>query len=92
MKLSGKNVGFAFTGSFCMYQKVIAQLKDLIAEGANVIPIFSFNSQTIDSRFGKAQDFIKEISEITSNEPILTIDGAEPLGPKNKLDILIVRL
>lgn len=90
MKLSGKNVGFAFTGSFCMYQKVIAQLKDLIAEGANVIPIFSFNSQTIDSRFGKAQDFIKEISKITSNEPILTIDGAEPLGPKNKLDILII--
>lgn len=90
MKLSGLNVGIALTGSFCTYAKTINEIKKLVDEGANVIPIFSFNSQTIDSRFGNAKDFIKEITDITSNKPVLTIDEAEPLGPKNKLDILII--
>ena len=90
MKLSGLNIGVALTGSFCTYDKIIDQIKRIVEEEANVIPIFSFNAQTIDSRFGKASDFIAQITEITGNNPILTISGAEPIGPKNLLDIIII--
>lgn len=90
MTLSGQNVGVAFTGSFCMHAKVKAAVKEIVAAGANVIPIFSFNTQTINSRFGKAADFMKEITEITGNDPVLTIEDAEPLGPKNLVDIVVI--
>lgn len=90
MKLSGLNIGVALTGSFCTFARVIDQIQNIVNEGANVIPIFSFHAQHIDTRFGKADDFIDRIRTITGNEPILTIEDAEPLGPKNKLDILII--
>jgi dipicolinate synthase subunit B len=90
MKLSGKNVGVALTGSFCTFAKIIEQIQNLVNEQANVIPIFSFNAQTIDSRFGKAADFMERITKITGNKPVLTIAGAEPLGPKGMIDILII--
>ena len=90
MTIKGLNGGIALTGSFCTFDAVIEQIKKIKEEGANVIPIFSFNSQHINSRFGKASDFMKTITELTGNEPILTIEDAEPLGPKNKIDILAI--
>lgn len=90
MTIKGLNVGVALTGSFCTFDAVIGQIKKIKEEGANVIPIFSFNSQHINSRFGKASDFMKTITDITGNDPILTIEDAEPLGPKGKIDILVI--
>ena len=90
MELNGRSVGVALTGSFCTYAKVIKQIENLVNEHANVIPIFSYHAQTINSRFGNAIDFMDRIQEITGNAPVKTIEDAEPLGPKNKLDILII--
>ena len=43
-------------------------MKELIEKGAEVIPIMSFNSYNLDTKFGKAQDFINEIEEITGEK------------------------
>lgn len=41
----------------------------------------SFNSYNLDTKFGKAEEFIKEIREITGKSEIIhTIQGAEPIG------------
>lgn len=90
MSLKGKHIGVAFTGSFCTYEKVFAELQKLAEEGAVVQAIFSNASQTLDSRFGKADDFIKKAGELTGVRPMLTIPEAEPVGPKNLLDILVI--
>ena len=90
MELTGKNNGVALTGSFCTYANVIKQIENLVREHANVVPIFSYNSQTINSRFGNAADFMERIQAITGNTAIRTIEDAEPLGPKNKLDIIVI--
>ncbi len=58
--------------------------------GANVIPIFSFSAQTCDTRFGSARDFVDGICEITENEGIKTLCQAEPIGPNNFLDIMVI--
>ena len=52
--------------------------------------IFSNASQTIDSRFGSPEDFMKEAEEITGSRPLLTISQVEPIGPKSLLDLLII--
>ena len=50
----------------------------------------SRNAYNMDTKFGTAQEFIKEIEEITNKEIIHTIQGAEPIGPKGLTDILII--
>ena len=55
-----------------------------------MLPIMSNNSYTMDTKFGKAQDFIDEIEEITGRKILHTIQEVEPLGPKDMLDIIVV--
>lgn len=90
MELQGKKIGVAFTGSFCTYQRVFTELKNLVQEGAQVQTIFSNAVQSIDSRFGNAEDFVKEAEKITGIAPMLTIAQAEPIGPKGLLDLLVI--
>lgn len=90
MSLTGKHIGVALTGSFCTYEKVFAELKKLIGEGAVVQTIFSDNAKTIDSRFGKPEDFIKKAEEITGKKPMMNISEAETIGPGGFLDILVL--
>ena len=90
MKLEGKRIGFVFTGSFCTFRKTINQLKNIIELKAEVLPIMSNNSYTMDTKFGKAQDFIDEIEEVTGRKILHTIQEVEPLGPKDMLDIIVV--
>ncbi len=90
MKLEGKNIGFAITGSFCTFASIKEAIKALVREKANVIPIFSFNAQSIDTRFGNAKEYVKEIEEITGNKALLKIEEVEPVGPKNMTDIMII--
>ena len=90
MDLEGKSIGFAFTGSFCTFSKTILELKKIVNLKANVTPIMSFNSFYTDTKFGKAEDFRKQIEDITKKEIIHTITAAEPIGPKKLLDALVI--
>ena len=90
MTISGKNVGIALTGSYCTYDKVFPQIERLVNENANVYPIFSERSQSVDTRFGNAKDFLRKARDITGKEPITTIVEAEKLGPNNLLDIVVI--
>ena len=90
MELKGRKIGVALTGSFCTYQKVFEQIKKLQEAQAEIVTIFSDASQKINSRFGEAEDFMKEAERITGKKPLLTIDQAEPIGPKSLLDLLII--
>ena len=78
------------TGSFCTFEKAIREIEKFVLTGANVIPIMSFNAKNIDTRFGKASEFTDRIENLTKNKIIATIEEAEPIGPKNMTDILVV--
>jgi len=90
LKIKDKRIGFVLTGSFCTFKHTIPQIKKIVEEGGIVIPIMSRNAYNMDTKFGTAQEFIKEIEEITNKEIIHTIQGAEPIGPKGLTDILII--
>ena len=89
-KKKQRTVGFAFTGSFCTYEKIKEVVRQLVKEDNRVIPIFSQTAQTVNCRFGDARDFIIEIQEITGERGIFSIQEAEPIGPKGLLDILVI--
>ncbi len=90
MELTGKTIGFALTGSFCTFKSAVEQIGVLVTLGADVVPILSFNAATIDTRFGMAADFASKIEHMTGHEAITTIAGAEPIGPKDPLDAIVV--
>ena len=90
LDVKDKKIGYVLTGSFCTFSKTIPKMKELIDKGADIIPIMSYNSYKMDTKFGKAQDFINKIETITGKKIIHTIQGAEPIGPKALTDIMIV--
>ncbi|MBQ6907674.1 MAG: dipicolinate synthase subunit B [Clostridia bacterium] len=90
MELKGKTVGFAMTGSFCTFARVIKEVEKLSVTDANIIPIMSETAYSTDTRFGNAQDFIARLQMICGNPVIKSVKEAEPIGPKSYLDLLII--
>lgn len=90
MKLEGKEIGFAMTGSFCTFAEIFKELKKVVDSGAKVTPIFSNSVQNINCRFGNSKEFYETAKEITGREPVTTLETAEPIGPKSLLDALII--
>ena len=85
-----KSIGIGFTGSFCTYEKIFAALEELKNTGASLLPVFSSNASSLDSRFGTSASFLERARALTGKEPITTIPGAEPIGPKGLMDILVI--
>ena len=90
MKLDGKKIGVAFTGSFCTYKKSFSELEKIVASGAQVQTIFSDAAQKIDSRFGEADSFMKKAEEITGKKPFLSIKESETIGPSAMFDLMVI--
>ncbi len=83
-------IGYAMCGSFCTFSdsyKVLCELKDKYTD---IVPIMSYNAYNTDTRFGKSADWIKKIEDICGRKIINSIIEAEPLGPKQPLDALII--
>ena len=83
-------IGFALTGSFCTFKAAFEQLGVLLEQGYHVIPIMSENAYSIDTRFGRAADWVEKAEAMCGEKVIHTIAQAEPIGPKKLLDLLIV--
>lgn len=71
-------------------KKSVGILCSLAKRGYDLLPVMSFNAFTTDTRFGTAEGFVREISDICGKAPVTTIADAEPLGPKTPLDALII--
>ena len=83
-------IGYAMCGSFCTFKNSILQIKKLVKRGFEIVPIMSFNASSMDTKFGKASDFKKEIEDICNRKIICTIPDAEPIGPKKMVDVLTI--
>lgn len=82
-------IGFALCGSFCTYAQVFPVMEEL-SKHHHIIPIFSFASASMDSRFGTATEHLEQARRICGRSPLRTIEGVEPIGPRKLLDALII--
>ena len=83
-------VGFAFCGSFCTFQQAMPALERVKARYGDVTPIVSEATAAIDSRFGPAHEFLREMERICDRRVIDSIPKAEPIGPQKLLDVLVI--
>lgn len=82
-------LGFCICGSFCTIDKAINQMK-ILSNSYEIQPIVSEVVATYNTRFGKAKDIISKIEEICHKPVIKDIVEAEPIGPKNLTDVMII--
>jgi dipicolinate synthase subunit B len=87
--MSKKRAGFALCGSYCTYDKAIAAARRLV-ESYDLTVIMSENAASTSTRFGRAEDFVQELEEISGKPVICTITTAEPIGPKALFDVLLI--
>ena len=82
-------LAFAMCGSFCTFEKALAQLA-LLRKDWDMLPVMSETAYTTDTRFGTAESFHERIENICGREIIHTIAEAEPIGPKRLADAVLV--
>ena len=90
MVISDCTVGMGITGSFCSFEKTKDVAKRLVDSFTHVTPVYSYNAQMMNTRFGKAGDFMHTISEITGDEGIRTLQEAERVGPGKLFDVMVI--
>lgn len=83
-------IGWAMTGSFCTFAKAFEVLEYIKNKYGDVIPIMSENASSISTRFGEADEMTAKMEDICGRKIINTIAGAEPIGPKKLLDLLVI--
>ncbi|MCI5847847.1 MAG: dipicolinate synthase subunit B [Clostridiales bacterium] len=83
-------VAFAMTGSYCTFDRVLAQMEKLVQRGYDVLPVLSFHAGNVDTRFMTAEHLRSRIVEITGHQPIDTLTEAEPIGPKRLCDLYLM--
>lgn len=86
----GLKIGYAMTGSFCTFKTCFEQAEILVEYGAELIPIMSENAASMSTRFGTALENTEKLKKISGKEIITTIADAEPIGPKDLTDIMVV--
>lgn len=84
------SIAFAMTGSFCTFERVMAQMEELVRRGYDVLPVLSFHAGGLDTRFMTAEHLRGRVVEITGHEPIDTLTAAEPIGPKRMSDVYLI--
>ena len=83
-------VGFALTGSFCTLDKALLAMEETAAAYPDIVPILSETTGSTDTRFGRGADFRQAAEEICGHRAVESIREAEPIGPKQLLDVLVI--
>ncbi|MEV9640185.1 dipicolinate synthase subunit B [Mammaliicoccus sciuri] len=88
--LEGKRIGLGITASHCTYDQLLPMISSLQKEGATVVPIITHSVLHAATRFGTGEEWIKRIEKATGEKVVSSIVEAEPFGPKNPLDCMVI--
>ena len=83
-------IGFAICGSFCTHARTLPVMRKLREQGYALQPILSPIAATTSTRFGRAEDLLREVESICGCSAITTVADAEPLGPSRPMDALVI--
>ena len=92
MGLEQVRAGIGLTGSFCTFSCVFESLENIKKEtpGIDFTFVLSHHVQTLPNRFCSPEETLTQVGRLSGRGPVRTIPEAEPLGPKNLLDIFVI--
>lgn len=88
--LENRRIAFAMAASHCNMDRALRAMAQVVAAGAEVIPVLSHSLKTTATRFGKPEDWIEQARAISGREPLTTIPEVEPFGPRREVDCTVV--
>lgn len=89
--LKNMKVGLGITGSFCNFSKIELEIDALKENGVlDILPIVSYSVIEETNRFSTPDEIIEMLENKTGNKVIDTLSKAEPIGPKDMVDVLVV--
>ena len=88
--LHGIRLGFAVCGSFCNAANAIRTAEACAAAGAELLPVVSEHFAAVKTRFGAPESFLEPLAALGGGRLIQSICEAEPIGPKNMTDAMLV--
>ena len=88
--LQGLRIGLGITASHCTYEEVIPMIKQFTDLGATVVPIITYSVLTAATRFGTGEEWIEKIEGASGSKVVSKIVEAEPFGPTNPLDCMVI--
>lgn len=78
-------------GSFCNFSNLEEIINELKKEKVkNIIPIVSYSVITETNRFSNPEKIRDTLETLTNNKLVDTLSKAEPIGPENLIDILVI--
>lgn len=83
-------IGIGLTASYCTIPKVLSIIESLDLSKFEIVPVASKSVINEDTRFGLGDEIKNRLEEKTSKSLITTVKAAEPFGPSNPLDCMIV--
>jgi len=92
MGLEQARAGIGLTGSFCTFSCVFEGLEKIKKDcpGLDLTFVLSHHVQILPNRFCSPEETLTHVGKLSEREPVRTIPDAEPLGPKNLLDIFVI--
>ena len=84
------NLAVGITGSFCNHEKILKTLESFNKEKFNLIPVLSKSCITTSTRFGKSENFIKNVEKICGKCILSEINEVEPLAPNGEVDCFLI--
>lgn len=90
MSLKDIRIGYCLCGSFCTFEKSFKAAQELVDMGAQLIPVMSYNSAQLNTRFGTGEENTAKLESIAGKPVIKSIVDAEPIGPKKMCDVMVV--
>jgi dipicolinate synthase subunit B len=88
--LKDKSIGWGITGVYEALEAVLPHVKQAVAAGARVRPVFSTALSTTTTRYGKPAEWAARFAEATGNRVLDSILAIEPLGPRREFDVFVV--
>ncbi|MCZ8532732.1 dipicolinate synthase subunit B [Psychrobacillus psychrodurans] len=88
--LKDLRIGLGITASHCTYEEVIPMIKQFTDLGATVVPIITYSVLTAATRFGTGEEWIQKIEQASGSKVVSKIVEAEPFGPTNPLDCMVI--
>lgn len=88
--LEGKRIGLGITASHCTYEDVVPKIVQFREAGATVVPIITPSVLHAATRFGTGEEWIAKNEEQAGEKVVSSIVEAEPFGPKNPLDCMVI--
>jgi len=92
MGLERIRAGIGLTGSFCTFASVFESLDEIKKNhpGIEFTFVLSDNVQALPNRFCAPAETFARAEGLSAHEIVTTIPQAEPLGPKNLLDLFVI--